>query len=378
MIYRRLLNASQFSNNDTNYQDLEDIENDPDPRFYPAVDVPLLCLSVFIVGTNLMVILLVWKKECLHNYTNGFLASLACSDFLTGLVGVPLFIGCAATHQNNVCISSVIFQRFLSLSTVLHLLLIALDRYYTIILPMKYPNAFPKRRAVACIVVIWTLSPIVSLTQLTWVNFDTVNVNENAEDHIIEIEKYYFSVCFALFFAFPMLLMTVMYLQILRVSFKHMRMIRKLNRRAKRRPSVMRAMHEYRGSILFATMLIIFCGCWMPYFLLGLQHHYGLFALPRWSEHIMVFLRFGASFFNPVLCAFCKPDFRFMVRSCLTKRPPNDKSDFIVAFTRRKSSSNCLNATMSTCAQSPQLCSRVIGRLAEQFNFSELRILATT
>lgn len=299
----------------------EEGESELEPTFYTAIDVPMLCLGFLIAATNLSVLVLVLKKRCLHSYTNAILASLAGSDFLTGLVGIPVFIGCSATYQDNVCIASVMFHRFLLISTVLHLLLIASDRYYTIILSIKYPHGFTKRRACACIIFIWIFSPVAAMIQLTWINVHTTNVNENASSDIIEIEKYYFSVCFALFYAFPFLLMTGMYIRILITALHHMRMIRKLQVCPNRKAKFAKFMREYRGSILFFIMLVVFGGCWMSYFLMGLQHHFGekLFVATSWSEHVVVFLRFAASLFNPVLYALCKPDFRFAIKSLLRK-----------------------------------------------------------
>lgn len=43
--------------------------------------------------------------------TNGVLASLAVSDFLAGLVGIPLYLACNVTYNPSWCLSSAAFWR---------------------------------------------------------------------------------------------------------------------------------------------------------------------------------------------------------------------------------------------------------------------------
>ena len=103
------------------------------------VTFSFMCL--LIVAVNGLVVFLIQKKESLRTLTNMFLASLALSDLMSGLVGIPLLVICLVRDLINVCVSSAIFIRFTAISSVCHVLLIACDRYIFIVHGMQYAFA---------------------------------------------------------------------------------------------------------------------------------------------------------------------------------------------------------------------------------------------
>lgn len=97
--------------------------------FDPAADIPSIVLAVLVVIINGLVLLLLAKKKHLRSITNLLLCSLASSDLLTGVVGVPMFITCNIIRQSAVCLAEEEMSRFISASIVCHLMAVTTDRW---------------------------------------------------------------------------------------------------------------------------------------------------------------------------------------------------------------------------------------------------------
>ena len=283
-----------------------------EPGFYVPVDVPLLVMNVLILAANGLVVELFRSTRTLRTPSNAFLASLAVSDGVSSVLGVPLLIACSATTTEAACIPSSVFLRFSAVCAMLHLLMIASDRYGCIVHPLKYPSHMCAGAAAVLLCAVYLVSAAVALAQLSWLDFSTLDVNQDAEARIIEIEKRYFLACFVAFFCVPVALTSFCYARILHVSLGHHRAILK-QRSCSPQPSLLRALGRYRGSLVLWAMFFVFTVSLLPNFILGLQHHMGdeLFGeFPLWVENAIVFLRFTPPLTNPVLCTFFKQDFR--------------------------------------------------------------------
>ena len=70
-------------------------------------------------------------------------------------------------------------------------------------------------------------------------------------------------------------------------------------------------------------MVVIFAGCWLPYFLAMLGDHMEssqLSITPDWVGRLLVVLSFIPPLFNPLLCTVVKKDFRQAVKEIVFKR----------------------------------------------------------
>ena len=278
--------------------------------FYPPIDVPLIVIGLLILMANLQILILILKKETLRKVTaNIFLGSLATCDFVSGVFGIPLIIGCSATHSDGTCITTAVFIRFSAVLSVLHLLCIAIDRYVMVV-NIDYETLVTHKKAIIAVISIWLFSLLVALIQLSWYDVDEIDVDEDADERTVQIEKIYFIICLVLFYGLPLLLMCYCYGRIFSISLRHILAIRK--QRVNLHQLVPPLIVELRGSVILATMMVVFAGCWLPYFMAALQEHMGddLFVFPVWSAHLLVFLRFTPPLLNPLLCTFCKRDFR--------------------------------------------------------------------
>ncbi|XP_031559443.1 5-hydroxytryptamine receptor-like [Actinia tenebrosa] len=302
-----LLNCSDHNKSLHREEDEEDHEMyfgfSADQDVFPIV------LTALIIIINTFVLVLVYKRKALRTVTNYVLCSLAVSDLLTGLFSIPIYLACNIIRKPEICFWSEIMLRLTSISTVLHLLMVTMDRYLAIIYSLRYHSLVTKKRAVLVLSVIWCVSLFVALIQLAWTT-PGMSVDKRPED-IKDKEIPYDLLSIVVFFAVPLLVMLITYSCIFFEVLRQSRNIKKNsvpgymeNRRQDR--------HEWKAAIMFVIMVVVFVVCWLPFFIIRIQHNFSnaFFVLPDVAEYILIMLRFLTSFINPCLYIFGKHDFR--------------------------------------------------------------------
>ena len=298
-------NSSYQENNSSSKTDLERTE------FLPvSLIVTLFFMCLLIVALNGLVIFLIHKKKILRTITNMFLASLALSDLMSGLVGIPLLVICLARDLVNVCVSSAIFIRFTAISSVWHVLLIACDRYIFIVHGMQYHSLVTKQRAIVATIVVWLFSLLSSVIQLSWYLLYEIAFTEY-EEITEDFNRKYSIACIVLFFAVPLLLMCYIYGRIFQISCKSNKTDRQASKNLQQ-PS-RSLLHEWRGRTVLLITIVIFTGCWLPYFVAMLDDYMSASEqspMPLWAQRLLLFLGFIPPILNPILCTLAKKDFR--------------------------------------------------------------------
>ena len=319
-------NASCLGNNGSSN---ETEAEDEDMLLSSPLIVLLSFMFLLIVAVNGLVIFLIHRKKSLRTITNMFLASLALSDLLSALLGIPLLVICLVRDVIKVCLSSSVIIRFTAISSVCHVLLIACDRYIFIVHSINYHFLTTKRRAIVAILAIWLLSSLASVIQLSWHNLQEealAEFDETAE----EIDIKYILACIALFVAVPLLLMCYLYGHIFYISFKHNKRDRQLSKNLQQ--AHRSVLQEWRGRSVLLITLVIFAGCWLPFFLMVLDAHMEsspFSPVPVFLERLLIFGCFFPQLLNPVLCTLAKKDFRhalkevFLPRQAPTERKHN-------------------------------------------------------
>ena len=333
MAWLSTCNASCMGNNGSSNE--KEAQNE-DKLLPPPLIVLLLFMCLLIVVVNGLVIFLTCQRKILRTLTNMFLTSLALSDLMSGLVGIPLLVVCLVKDIIKVCVSSTIFIRFTAISSVGHILLIACDRYIFIVHDMKYQSFVTKWRAIAAIFAVWLLSFVASVIQLSWHNLDEAAITE-FETRTEDIDMKYSLACIGLFFVLPLLLMCYIYGRIFYISFQRNNTDRRLNKNLQQ-PSCRSLLQGWRGRSLLLITMVIFVSCWLPFFLMVLDAHMEsspLSPVPVSIERLLVFLGFFPPLLNPVLCTLAKRDFRRALKEVVSRREPSRQCEGNCTFSSR-------------------------------------------
>ena len=287
-------------------------------QFSWIVHGPLMAFCALIIASNSVVIALICWKETLRTLSNILLVSLAVSDLLSGLVGIPLLFACAIARPISLitCISSVLFVRFTAVSTMLHFVLVAFDRYAMITRPMHYHTIVTRTRVGCALTAVWFISPTVSAMQMAWYN----DLNEDLREKKHE-DDVYIVILVVAFFALPLLCMLCSYSRILTMSLRLVFASRARRVNLGNGP-VNSIARDLRGTVIIISMLLVFAGCWLPSYLIILQDHINVKIIPphSWQLCLFPFLRFIPPMSNPAFCAFCKRDFRHAFRLWIRTR----------------------------------------------------------
>ncbi|XP_024142490.1 trace amine-associated receptor 4-like [Oryzias melastigma] len=118
----------------------------------------LSIISIITVVLNLLVIIAVSHFRQLHSPTNIILLSLAVSDFLVGLLLLPLEI-----YRNTSCwflgeIMCAVYYYlacYIPYTSIGNIILISVDRYVAICQPLHYPTRITTVRVKTCVCLCW-------------------------------------------------------------------------------------------------------------------------------------------------------------------------------------------------------------------------------
>ena len=298
-------------------------------QIHISVFIFLAFVGLLIVLANSTVIVLYERKSFLKTKTNLCLVCLAVSDMLAGSVAVPMVISCnmmvESVTKMKICTAMDLSSRFISISTVLHLLLVTIERYCMIIHAIHYPYIITKFRLVTVLVFLWFFSLGASLIQISWIPLDFSPSN----DFVKKLDtKYSLSVFFGI--VVPSLLimgvaLTCIFL-VLRRQLISIKAVNSYKTKAYRRKAIPL---EGKAVIIFGIMILTFIICWFPYFLHGLMQDLKLdvLPLPHWAQVLLMFFRFGSSVVNPIIYTFFKEDFKRALKRSTGFASPRRRSN---------------------------------------------------
>ena len=293
----------------------------------------LVVLSLFILAANFTVIMLVVRRASLRTQTNFCLCSLAASDFMAGLIALPLTIACSSTKCviPELCLAMDLCQRFLAISTIIHLLVITTERYIMIVYPMAYPRILTKSRILTLLGHTWFISLFVSLIQLAWYDPEWKNASSFPNNDLI-----YDIFCVTVIVLLPLLFMIFAHIHILVVARKQ---IRAINRQINHLRAANQKTEKTNTQLIYVAMLGVFITGWIPYFLLAIEadSNYTVFVFPRWLHEISLFFKFFTGLFNPLLYTYFKSDFKKEVVT-IYRKMKTSCCRFMCHYRTRKSS----------------------------------------
>nr|XP_054764930.1 tyramine receptor 1-like [Lytechinus pictus] len=191
-----------------------------------------IIIAVVILVGNTLVVLSVARTPSLRSQNNIFLASLAVVDFLLAIVCIPLDIIVGLGFKPDVtswaCLSLSVVIATMVFLTILHITVVAFDRFLAITSPFTYQQRMTNGRVACLIAGIWLITLVLSSTAFAWNNVP--DFHDTACDLLYIQGKGYRVMIVMLIMIVPTTLMSYWYYRIYRVARSHRRRIAALER----------------------------------------------------------------------------------------------------------------------------------------------------
>lgn len=311
-------------------------------RLAVACLLGLLTLSTAVVNAAVIIAILTTRK--LRLPANYLICSLAVTDFLVAVLVMPLSILYIATATWN--LGHVVCEVWLSVDvtcctcSILHLCVIALDRYWAITKAVEYARKRTPRHAVTMVTAVWVASVFISAPPLFW-----RRRNAAANECAIEHDQLGYSI-YSTFGAFyiPMTLILLLYYRIyaaaktlyqkrgssrhLSDSLHHFRVdlspsdpgveLEKLNSPDER--IQMCSSRERKAARILGLILGAFILCWLPFFIKELLMALKVLEPSPHVSDFLTWLGYMNSLINPLLYTSFNDDFKQAFKRLLQRR----------------------------------------------------------
>lgn len=292
----------------------------------------LLALSTAVMNAAVISAILTTRK--LRLPANYLICSLAVTDFLVAVLVMPLSILYIA--MTTWSLGRVVCEVWLSVDmtcctcSILHLCVIALDRYWAITKAVEYTHKRTPRRALTMVTSVWAASILISAPPLFW-RRRLDDVHECAIEH----DQLGYSI-YSTFGAFyiPMTLILILYYRIysaakslyqkrgssrhLSDSLNHFRgdisnsdpgvELEKLNSPDER--NQMCSSRERKAARILGLILGAFIICWLPFFIKELLMALKVLQPSPYVSDLLTWLGYMNSLINPLLYTSFNDDFK--------------------------------------------------------------------
>ncbi|CAG04750.1 unnamed protein product, partial [Tetraodon nigroviridis] len=305
-----------------------------------VLGVLLSLLILLTVGGNVLVCLAVCASRRLRCLSNCFIVSLAATDLLLGLLVLPFSALLQLSDEWPLgpvfCNFYISMDVMLCTASILTLLVISVDRYLAVTMPLRYASLVLPWRVALAMASVWTVSVAVSFLpiQMGWntINGTVQNRGPGSPGRKcrFELNRPYVLTDSLLTFYIPLMAMCWTYFRILLIARTHAKRIistrptcitsyscRNTSSTTKTLVSSVSAMtlREHKATVTLAALIGAFVVCWLPYFILftvlGLKEHPDPSSVPEYS--IVLWLGYANSALNPILYGALNKDFRIFL-----------------------------------------------------------------
>ncbi|XP_045897961.1 trace amine-associated receptor 13c-like [Micropterus dolomieu] len=277
-------------------------------------------ISVLTVALNLLVIISVSHFRQLHTPTNILLLSLAVSDFLVGLLLMPVeilrktscwFLG------DLVCSLYVSVSYIIPSTSVGNMVLISLDRYVAICHPLHYTTRITVRRVKLCVFLCWFCSVFYSSVVLKDDLTQPGRYNSCYGECVVVIDHIAEAVDLALTFIVPVSLIVVLYMGVFVVAVSQARAMRSHITAVtlQRSVTLIAKKSELKAARTLGVLVVVFLICFCPYYGVSLA---GGSLINTSSVNFVIYLCYFNSCLNPVIYTMFYPWFRKSVKVTVT------------------------------------------------------------
>lgn len=210
--------SRSFENNVDNLTLTYGPRRDP---LYIVIPITVIYMIIFVTGIvgNISTCIVISKNKSMHTATNYYLFSLAISDFLLLLSGVPhevysIWFKWPYVFGEVFCVVRGLVAETSANATVLTITSFTVERYLAICHPFLQHTMSKLSRAVRLILIVWVISIGLALPQA--LQFGVIT-DKHGNDHCVPVRiliEHSFELSTILFFLTPMTLITILYILI--------------------------------------------------------------------------------------------------------------------------------------------------------------------
>uniref|UniRef100_A0A674AEU2 G-protein coupled receptors family 1 profile domain-containing protein n=1 Tax=Salmo trutta TaxID=8032 RepID=A0A674AEU2_SALTR len=282
---------------------------------YITLYIFILLISAVTVFLNVLVIISVSHFKKLHTPTNLLILSLAVTDFLVGLIVIP--VGTVAIMEScwfygkYFCVISL-YINYLCLSLSLgNLVLISVDRYVAVCYPLLYHTKITITRIIGCISITWCCCITYNAVILN--NYVNIKVPRQCLEECFVVEGFIWRSIIDLLFTIviPCSIIITLYLKIFVVARSQARKVFIKEPATKSGvKTVQPSKSERKAAKTLSIVVFTYLTCWIPFFFI-------LFFSQQSSVYLS-FLPFVNSLINPIIYALFYPWFKVTAKHILT------------------------------------------------------------
>ncbi|XP_052465565.1 neuromedin-U receptor 2-like [Carassius gibelio] len=314
------------------------------PFFLP---VTFTYIFIFITGVlgNLLTCTVITKDRKMRTPSNLYLFSLAISDLLVLLFGMPLEI--YELWQNypfpfgeSICCFKIFLFEMVCFASVLNVTVLSIERYIAVIHPLKTRYAITNKHAQRVIASVWVLSLICAIpnTSLHGLQYQYLpeRVLESATCNLLKPKWMYnlvIQVTTVLFYFVPMMMISVLYLMIgLTLARGQKQRKDKLDKNQDSWKIHLDSRRRRQVTKMHFVVVLVFAICWAPFHIDRLLWSF----ITSWTDHMhnifeYVHIISGVLFYlssavNPLIYNLLSSRFRERFQALVWSRLPSGSS----------------------------------------------------
>lgn len=147
------LNVNSTTSSTTKYV----VDRSEAEKYLHAITMFIIIIAT-VVG-NILILVAIKRKRTLQNITGAFVANLAVADLLQGIVGMPFVMGSSLADEwifkNGFCQVNGLTNMLFCVTSMMTLGAVSIDRYLSILHPLRYVTWMTTRIAGVMIAYIW-------------------------------------------------------------------------------------------------------------------------------------------------------------------------------------------------------------------------------
>ena len=322
-------------------------------------------MAVVAVLGNGIVIYLICTRRRLQVMTNYFVLSLAVADFLVGLFLPSFIIACNFWSDCEITTYNMFFNLF-TLVSIANLFVMTVDRYISIVHPLRYQSYATGSRLVGALLASWIIPALLSFSPLFWKFSSSEKVKATAT-------KAHAFIVITAFELIPTVVLPAMYANIFRTARKHARQVAVQRTQLQFNSTCNDVYSEkstlemtvstgkrisyssqqkkgegtsYGSSIgVLGAVICLFVMCWSFDTVISFCSKLELCIIKDRLFRVSDLLIFVNSAINPLVYALLKKDIKreLSVMCCCTLRDNTDFRQIATAGTHTAAGSKCLN-----------------------------------